>query len=189
MTRHWSSLVLITVLAAVAPVAHLMAQTTRTVRSAVTEPSAPRVAPDFELLDSDGHRARLADYRGRVVLVDFWATTCGGCVEEIPVFIEVNRTFDRRGLATLGIAEDIAYANLSGPDEAWARVRPFVRDQRMSYRILMGDAVVTAQYKIQALPLTYLVDRTGRIAAEYHGVVDRQNLEANIRVLLGEAAR
>jgi peroxiredoxin len=60
----------------------------------------------------------LSDYRGQVVLLDFWATKCAGCVEEIPWFIEITETFAAKGLATVGVSEDIAYENLKGADEA-----------------------------------------------------------------------
>lgn len=150
--------------------------------------SAPdrTLAPEFALEDSAGKIGRLSEYRGRVVLLDFWATTCGGCVKEIPDFIDIAQAYERRGLTTLGVSEDIVYENLSGAEEAWGRVRPFVRDHKIGYRILMGDSRVTAAYDINALPLTYLIDRKGRVAATYSGMVDRANLEANITRLLGD---
>ena len=146
-------------------------------------------APEFDLQDADGKAVRLSDYRGRVVLLDFWATKCGGCVEEIPWFIDIAAMFATKGLATVGVSEDIAYENLKGADEAWALVKPFVRDHQVRYPVLMGDREVTERYDIKALPLTYLIDRRGRVAAVYAGRVDRADLEANIRTLLRERAR
>lgn len=120
------------------------------------------------------------------MLLDFWATKCGGCVQEIPAFIEVARIYERKGLSTLGVSEDMLYEDLKTPDEAWDKVRPFVREHKVGYRIVMGDDRVAEGYEIKALPLTYLIDPKGRIAAKYAGVVDRPNLEANIRMLLAE---
>jgi cytochrome c biogenesis protein CcmG/thiol:disulfide interchange protein DsbE len=162
------------------------AQATATVKAVLESVSTRPVAPDFALEDTNGTIRRLTDYKGQVILLDFWATTCGGCVQEIPMLIQVAQEYRARGLTAIGVAEDIAYADLKGPREAWDRVRPFVRDHQVSYLVVMGDSRVTADYKIQALPLTHLVDRAGRIAATYHGVVDRPNLEANIRTLLSE---
>ncbi len=162
------------------------AQASKAVSAALQAAERRTPAPDFNLKDATGKTVRLSNYRGHVVLLDFWATTCGGCVEEIPAFVDVAKHYAGRGLTTIGIAEDIAYANLKTADEAWGRVRPFVREHNVGYLILMGDSRVTADYDIKALPLTYLVDAKGRVAASYGGVVDRANLEANIRTLLAE---
>ena len=102
------------------------------------------------------------------------------------MLIEVANAYESRGLATIGVSEDIAYADLKNADEAWDRVRPFVRARQVPYTVLMGDSRVTADYGIKALPLTYLVDAKGRVAATYSGVVERGNLEANIKALLAE---
>ena len=146
-------------------------------------------ASDFVLKDAAGKTVRLSDYRGRVVLLDFWATKCGGCVEEIPWFIEITEMFAAKGLTTVGVSEDIAYENLKGADEAWTLVKPFIRDHKIRYAVLMGDPEITTSYDIKALPLTYLIDRRGRVAAVYVGKVDRADLEANIRTLLSERLR
>jgi peroxiredoxin len=156
------------------------------VQAVLTAPKDRTLAPDFALKDTAGKVVRLSEYRGRVVLLDFWATTCAGCIQEIPMFIGISKTYDGRGFATIGVSEDIAYADLKNADEAWDRVRPFVRDHQVPYLVLMGDSRVTADYGIKALPLTYLVDAEGRVAAIYSGVVARGNLEANIKTLLAE---
>ena len=148
-----------------------------------------KLARDFTLKDADVKTVRLSDYRGRVVLLDFWATKCGGCVEEIPWFIEITEMFAAKGLTTVGVSEDIAYENLKGADDAWRLVKPFVRDHKVPYPVLMGDAAVTTSYDINALPLTYLIDRRGRVAAVYAGMVDRADLEANLLTILREPGR
>jgi peroxiredoxin len=184
-TRHSS---LLAAWAAVSLVAgtRLDAQQTKTVRVSVQPEQQRTLAPEFSLKDATGNSVRLSAYRGHVVLLDFWATACGGCVEEIPMFVEIAQAYSGRGLATVGVSEDIAYEDLKGPEEAWSRVKLFVRDHKMRYTVLMGDDQVAAVYGIKALPVTYLLDTRGRIAATYVGVVDRANLKANINLLLSE---
>jgi hypothetical protein len=86
----------------------------------------------------------------------------------------------------VGISMDILYEDLKGPAEAWELVNPFVKTHDVDYPILMGDDGITKRYSVEALPVTYLIDNRGRIAAKYVGIVDRSNLEANIRALLVE---
>jgi len=146
-------------------------------------------APPFRLEDAAGRKVRLSDYHGKVVLLDFWATECGGCVREMPAFMDLARAYQNKGLATVGVSVDILYENLKNSEEAWSRVKPFIGAHKVNYQILMGDGDTTKQYDIQALPLTYIVDKRGRIAATYLGVVDRENLEANIQAVLKEPNR
>ena len=164
-----------------------VAQEAKSVRADLKGPASRTLAPNFALHDAPGKIMRLSDYRGQVVLLDFWATACGGCVQEIPMFIEVASAYKPRGLQAIGVSEDIVYENLKNADEAWRRVTPFVREWKVPYPIVMGDSRVTADYDIKALPLTYLIDRKGRIAATYPGVVERTSLETNIKALLAEA--
>ena len=79
---------------------------------------------------------------------------------------------------------DILYEDLKGPAEAWSLVNPFVAAHKVDYPVLMGDDGITKRYSVNALPVTYLIDRRGRIAATYVGIVDRANIEANIKTLL-----
>jgi peroxiredoxin len=81
---------------------------------------------------------------------------------------------------------DISYEDLKNSVEGWSRVKPFVESHKVNYPILMGDDQVSKHYDIQALPLTYLIDKRGRIAASYAGVVDRDNVESNIQTILKE---
>jgi len=145
------------------------------------------LAPDFALQDGTGKVLRLSEYRGRVVLLDFWATKCGGCVQEIPMFVEVAHDYEGRGFEAIGVSEDIVYENLKNADEAWQLVKPFVLERKVPYLIVMGDSRVTADYDIKALPLTHLIDKKGRVAATYVGVVERNNLETNLEALLAES--
>jgi peroxiredoxin len=124
---------------------------------------AAETAPDFALKDANGATVRLSNYRGKIVLLDFWATECGGCKLEIPWFIELAREYKDRGLAVIGVSMDILYEDLHDANEGWSRVKPFVAAQRVNYPILMGDDSVTRAYRVESLPITLLLDRTGKI--------------------------
>ncbi len=86
----------------------------------------------------------------------------------------------------MGISADISYLGLKGPDEAWKLVRPFMASHKLNYPILMGDGSVVDAYGFPSYPATYLIDRSGKIAATYVGVVDKNDVEANIKTLLAE---
>ena len=156
------------------------------IRVPVEPQSARKPAPNFVLRDSHDKLVSLSRFKGTPVLLDLWATKCGGCVKEIPSFIEIHHSYRHRGLAVLGISMDILYEDLRGPAEAWSLVNPFVEAHKVDYPILMGDDSITKRYSVNALPVTYLIDRRGRIAATYAGIVDRSNIEANIKTLLAE---
>lgn len=151
-------------------------------------PSANRKpAPAFQLMTDAGTKVRISDYRGKVVLLDFWATDCGGCVREIPSFIEFEKEYKDKGFTAVGVSMDISYENLKDADEAWGRVRPFMAKHGVNYTIAMGDDAVSKAYTLDAFPATYLIDKSGRIAVSYVGIlVDKDNVEKNIRSLLSE---
>lgn len=152
-----------------------------------TPSSERKMAPAFRLLDASGHTVNLADYRGKVVALNFWATECGGCRQEIPSFIQMEDAFQSQGLTVVGVSLDIMYENLKNADEAWSRVKPFVQEHKINYPILMGDDAIPQLYNIQSMPATYLIDKQGRIAASYAGVVvKRSEVEPKIRMLLQE---
>ena len=143
-------------------------------------------APAFLLEDASGKKVALAAYRGKVVLLDFWATECGGCVTEMPGFMELAQAYKKKDLAVVGVSMDILYEDLKNSEEAWSRVKPFVQMHKVNYPILMGDNLVTTRFDIKAMPVTYLIDKSGRIAAVFVGIVDQPNVEANIQTMLKE---
>ncbi len=147
------------------------------VKAASVKPDRDRKqAPDFALKDADGKVVHLADYRGKVVLLDFWATWCGPCKIEIPWFMEMQRKHKDRGFEVLGVAMD---------DEGWESVKPFVSELGVNYRILMGNDTTAQLYGgVDALPTTFLIDRTGRIAAVHVGLASKKDFEDGIEQLL-----
>jgi peroxiredoxin len=150
---------------------------------AVTE---RKPAPVFHLTADDGRIMQPSNYRGRVVLLNFWATKCGGCVLEIPAFIELENAYGPQGFTAVGISADIPYEGLKGPEQAWSLVRPFLLNHKVNYPVLMGDSSTIDAYGFQSYPATYLLDKSGRIAATYEGIVDKADVETNIKKLLTE---
>lgn len=154
---------------------------------ATVVPQASRqAAPAFQLADSSGTIKQVTDYRGKVVLLNFWATKCGGCKLEIPRLIELESAHKNDSFTVVGVSMDISYEGAESADEAWSKVKPFVLAHKLSYPVLMGDATLVTSYKLGAVPATYLIDKQGRIAATYSGVIDKSDVDSNINKLLAE---
>jgi peroxiredoxin len=133
-------------------------------------------APNFSLKDADGNAVNLADYRGKVVLINFWATWCGPCEAEIPWFIEFEKKYKDQGFAVLGVSMD---------DDGWKSVRPYIASHKINYRIMIGSEVVSQQFgEIEALPTSFVLDREGRIASNHVGLVDKVDYQNEIVKLL-----
>ena len=119
-------------------------------------------APDFALKDTNGNMVRLSDFRGKVVLVDFWATWCGPCKIEIPWFKEFERQYKDKGFAVIGVSMD---------DGGWEVVKPFLTFMKINYRVVLGTDALADQYGgIEAMPTTFLIDQEGNIAATHIGL-------------------
>ena len=146
-------------------------------REGLQDRPARRPATDFSLTDATGAHASLSGLRGKVVLLDFWATWCAGCKEEMPWFIEFQKKYARQGLASVGVALD---------DEGWEKVRPYLRDHPVNYPIVVADAAFAAKYGITGLPTTLLIDRRGQVAEVHVGKVEKESFEARIQTLLSE---
>ena len=137
-------------------------------------------APDFRRVDAAGHTVQLSKYKGKVVLLDFWATWCTGCKTEIPWFIDFAVKYRTQGLAAIGVAMD---------DEGWSVVKPFLAEKmKLTYPVVLGDKTLAMQFGgINSMPVTLLLDRQGRIAYAHTGVVDRAEFDSKIRELLADA--
>ena len=143
---------------------------------AVKSEKERKPAPEFALKDANGHTVRLSDYKGKVILLDFWATWCGPCKIEIPWFKDFERENKDKGFAVLGVAMD---------QDGWDVVKPFAHQLSINYRIVMGDDSIAELYGgVEALPTTFLIDREGRIASVHVGLTSKRDFEDGIKELL-----
>jgi peroxiredoxin len=132
-------------------------------------------APDFVRTDLGHERVNLAGYRGRVVLLTFWATWCAGCQIEMPRFVEWQNRYREDGLQIIGISMD---------DDA-ALVRTLTRKRHVNYPVIMGDAKLGRLYGgVLGLPVTFLIDRQGKVAARFKGETDLATMELEVQRLL-----
>lgn len=135
-----------------------------------------KAAPEFQLKDADGRNVSLADFRGKVVLLNFWATWCGPCKIEIPWFVEFQQKYKGEGFEVLGVALD---------EEGWSVVKPFLAEQKVNYRVMVGNDSVSERYGgIDNLPTTFVLDQDGRIFSTHVGLVSKSDYENEIKELL-----
>ena len=138
--------------------------------------AAPRtLAPDFTLSQLSGEPLTLSAYRGKVVLLDFWATWCDPCRDEIPRFINLQAKYGAQGLQIIGVSMD------DGPEP----VQEFYRRFHMNYPVAMGNAKTGELYGgILGLPVAFLIGRNGRIYSRHVGATDAAVFESEILHLL-----
>jgi cytochrome c biogenesis protein CcmG/thiol:disulfide interchange protein DsbE len=145
-----------------------------TVFAAPLDPGA--MAPDWKLQNLDGKTVQLSDFKGKVVVLDFWATWCPPCRAEIPDFIALQNQYKDKGLVVIGVSLD-----QGGPGV----VSSFAKTQGMNYSVVMGTDDVAAQYgDIQAIPTTFVIDRSGKVVAKHEGETDKGTFEDEIKKLL-----
>lgn len=149
------------------------------------KPAFLREAPDFRLRDLDGKRRGLADYRGKVILLHFWATWCEPCKKEIPALKRLYEGYHERGLVVNAVAADNEKA-----------VRPFVKTYDVRFPVLIdqyGSAL--RSYRVRGLPSSYLIGRSGKVAGSVTGPVDWERpdvlafLEGLLRDVIPEDGR
>jgi peroxiredoxin len=143
-----------------------------------------KTAPGFSLTDANGKQIQLSDYRGKVVLLDFWATWCGGCKLEIPWYMKFDEKYRQQGLAVIGVSMD---------EDGWKAVKPFLArktdpetggNTAMKYPVVIGSDQLAKDYNLTSMPMTLLIDRQGKIALSHTGVVNKHDFEGDILQLL-----
>jgi cytochrome c biogenesis protein CcmG/thiol:disulfide interchange protein DsbE len=137
--------------------------------------AARTVAPDFSLTDVSGKQITLSSYKGRVVLLDFWAVDCGGCKIEVPWYVEFDGKYRDKGLSLIGL-------DMYG--ESPSKIKPFMAQAHMEYPVAVGTDALGEKFGLTAMPLTLLIDRGGRIAVSHAGIVDKAAFERDIQLLL-----
>ncbi len=133
-------------------------------------------APGWTLKTPEGKQKSLVDYEGKVVILAFWATWCPPCVEEIPVFNALQKSYGDQGLAIVGI---------SGDQVGGFTMRRFAKRHNITYPIVMADEQVLIDYGgIRVLPTTFIIDRKGRIVSRHVGPTAQATFEQEIKPLL-----
>jgi len=147
--------------------------------AAKTSPAAePKpLAPNWQLRDINGKPISLADFKGKVVILDFWATWCPPCRAEIPGFVAIQKKYADKGFTVIGVSLD-----KQGPSV----VKPFMRELGMNYPVVMGNPKIIGDYGfITAIPTTFVIDRRGNFVTAYEGFTDQATFESVIGPLLG----
>ena len=133
-------------------------------------------APQFELRDINGRIVRLSDYKGKVVLINFWATWCPPCRAEMPDLVRLQREHARQGLQIIGITY---------PPESKTRVRRFARSLKVNYPIILGSRQIKVRFSSEeTLPLTVVINRDGKVSDIIVGILLREEFDEKIKPLL-----
>lgn len=154
-------------------------------------PLQGQMAPNFTLTDAAGKKISLSDYKGKAVVVDFWATWCAPCKIEIPWLEQFKNQYAGKGLQILGISED----DLDMQDKAaLAKEKKDIADKaaqlKINYPVLFDDADVSRPYGgVEGLPTTFFIDRSGKVVASTVGLASRDEIEANIQKALSSGGR
>ena len=135
-----------------------------------------KVAPQLALKDLNGRTVRLSRYRGKVVVINFWATWCPPCRAEMPDLIKYQREYAKDGLQIIGITY---------PPEEEARVRTFATSLKVNYPIVLGTREIKARFSSdETLPLTVVINRDGKVTEIISGILLRQEFDEKIKPLL-----
>jgi cytochrome c biogenesis protein CcmG/thiol:disulfide interchange protein DsbE len=151
-------------------------------------PLKGKAAPGFALEDLSGKKVSLASYRGKAVLINFWATWCAPCKIETPWLVELRNQYAAQGFEVLGIsADDLDRGDPQKLSEEKKEIARFVEQMHIPYPVLIdGDSVSTPYDGLDALPASFFVDREGTVVAAQLGLTSKEEIEANIRKALGE---
>jgi len=152
-------------------------ETIGTLERVCAKEETPHLAPDFTLPGLKGQRIKSGDLKGNVVVLDFWATWCGPCIGEIPVFNSLQRKYGARGVKVIGLAVQ----------SGWTRdIKRFVAKHKMQYTILAGNDDTVADFDVINFPTTYLIGPGWKIYRKYSGAYEGKGaeIERDIETLL-----
>jgi peroxiredoxin len=132
---------------------------------------------NFTLKDADDKKVKLVDYKGKVIVLNFWATWCEPCGTEIPEFVELQKQYEPQGVQFIGISID----------DTPARLRPYIAEHPMNYPVLQGrsnEGVIDAYGPVSIMPTTILIKRDGNLCKRFRGAVTKDALEHELKSLL-----
>lgn len=153
-------------------------------------PLMDKTAPAFTLQNLKGQKVSLADYKGKVLLINFWATWCGPCKLETPWLVELRNQYAAKGFEVLGISAEAD--SVTPSDKAgWAKdrdaIQQFVAKYKVPYPVLMGGDSIAASYGgVDAMPTSFYVDRNGKVVATQMGITSKSEIESNIQKALAD---
>jgi len=149
-------------------------------------PLQGKMAPNFTLTDTKGEKISLADYKGKAVVVDFWATWCPPCKIEIPWLEQFNEQYGGQGLQIIGISEDdLDLDNKTELAKEKQQIAETAAQLKINYPVLFDDANVSTPYGgVDGLPTTFFIDRSGKVVASTVGLAPREQIEADIKKAL-----
>jgi peroxiredoxin len=150
-------------------------------------PLIGKPAPDFTLEDLSGKKVSLSSYKGKAVVLDFWATWCAPCKVEIPWFIKLHEQYAAQGLEILGVsADDLDKDDKAKLAQDKADIAKFAGGMHINYPVLIdADSIAKPYGGLDALPTTFFIDRNGKVVASTLGLAGRDEIEANIKKALG----
>jgi cytochrome c biogenesis protein CcmG/thiol:disulfide interchange protein DsbE len=149
-----------------------------------------KAAPGFALGDLKGNKVTLASYRGKALMINFWATWCGPCRIETPWIVELRNKYAAQGFEVLGVdteGDDLKQNDKAGWAKATAAATKFANQEDISYPILLdGDSISREYGGLDDLPTSFFVDRKGVVVAAQMGLTSEQDLESKIKKALAE---
>lgn len=142
-------------------------------------PNYKGVSENIELTSTEGNKIKLSDYRGKAVILDFWATWCPPCRKGIPDLISLKNDFKGKNVEIIGISMD---------QETKPDVVPFIKQYGINYPVVYYDPTVLSSFgNIESIPTTYIIDKDGKIISSYVGLTDKANLKKDVKKALGES--
>lgn len=140
---------------------------------------AGQPAPNFKVITTSGQPVSMDNYRGYVLVIDFFATWCPPCNESIPHLIDINRKYGKQGLQILGLSMD---------EDGEQIVKSFIDERRINYPVALASEQVQIDYGIVSVPVMFVIDKKGKVSEIYRGYSDEtgRSMEALIKKLLAE---